>query len=163
MASCGASGRVLVLALGNELLADDAVALLAARELAGAVGEGVEVREAAQHGMALLEELCGFRAAVILDALCTGVAPPGTVHRFALEDLAPALAPSPHWAGLPEVAAYARAAQLPFPEEVVILAVEAVDLATVGGAPTPAVRAAIPALVQATLAELSRLTPRRAP
>jgi Ni,Fe-hydrogenase maturation factor len=49
LASCGASGRVLVLALGNELLSDDAVALLAARELAGAVGEGVEVREAAQQ------------------------------------------------------------------------------------------------------------------
>lgn len=152
-----------MLALGNELLADDGVALLAARELAGRVAEGVEVRESAQHGMALLEELLGFRAAVILDAVCTGRKPAGRVHRFTLQELAPALAPSPHWAGLPEVVAYARAAQLPFPEEVVILAVEAVDLGTVGGAPTPAVRAAIPKLVRATLVELSRLTARRGP
>lgn len=107
--------------------------------------------------MALLEELSGFDAALILDTVQTGKAPPGTVHRWTVEELAPVVAPSPHWAGLPEVKAWAEAMGLPFPSEVVILAVEACDLTTVGGSLSPDVAAALPRFGQRAREEVARL------
>lgn len=129
--------RVLVLALGNDLMADDGAALLVARNLEGELPPEVVVRQAGEVGMALLEELSGFEAALILDVVQTGKAPPGTVHRFSLEDLSPVVAPSPHWAGLPEVKAWAEAMGIPFPRRVTVLAMEASDVLTVGGALSP--------------------------
>ncbi|MCS7182978.1 MAG: hydrogenase maturation protease [Thermoanaerobaculum sp.] len=148
--------RLLVLALGNDLLADDAAALVAARRLRALLPPQVVVREAGEVGMALLEELVGFEAALILDTVQTG-SPPGTVHRFGLESLAPVVAPSPHWAGLPEVKAWAEALGLPFPQEVVVLALEAEDLSTLGGPLTPAVAAGVEELVRQALAEVAVL------
>lgn len=138
-----ADRRVLVLALGNDLMADDGAALLVARNLEGELPPEVVVREAGEVGMALLEELAGFEAALILDTVQTGKAPPGTVHRFTLDQLSPVLAPSPHWAGLPEVRTWAEAMELPFPRHVVVLAVEASDLLTVGGRLSPEVGASL--------------------
>lgn len=155
--SSGGNGQVLVLALGNDLLADDGVALLAARQLRERVGPGVVVRECGEAGMALLEELAGFRAAVILDTVVTGEKPPGMVHRLSLEELSPVVAPSPHWAGLPEVVTCARELGVAFPENVAVFAVEASDVTSVGKPPCPEVAAAVPHLVRQVLEAIRAL------
>ena len=54
---------------------------------------------------------------------------------------------SPHYIGLFETLKLGRKLQLEVPQEVVIIAVEPADCLTVGGAMTPAVREAVPVVV----------------
>jgi len=140
--------RPLVLGLGNDLLADDAVGVLAARDLSERLGSQAEVVESSLSGLALLDLLIGYRRAIIIDAIHTSRASPGTITRLGREDLSRVLAPTPHYAGLPELFALARRLELEFPEDLVIFAVEVEDPLTVGGPMTPAVRRALPELVE---------------
>jgi hydrogenase maturation protease len=114
----------LVLAFGNDLLGDDGVGLLAARALASDGRSGVEIVESGEAGLALLELMEGYRRALLLDAIQTGQVPVGTVLDLRPDDFDCAEAPSPHYAGLPDVVAMARRMQIDFPAEVRILALE---------------------------------------
>lgn len=141
--------KILILGLGNDLLGDDAVGLLAVRALREELGgsEGIDLVESSLSGLALLDLLVGYDVAIIIDAVQTGRAPPGTIWRWQAEELGSIRAPSPHYAGLPELLVIARALELPFPERIEIYAVEVADPWTIGGALTPAVRQALPELV----------------
>jgi hydrogenase maturation protease len=80
---------VLVLGLGNTLLTDDGVGPALVEHLGG--GEDrwngqVEFIDGGTQGLALLGQLAGRRALIILDALTTG-AVPGTIHRLTLSEL----------------------------------------------------------------------------
>jgi hydrogenase maturation protease len=138
----------LVLALGNDILGDDAVGLLAARRLAAALPEGIEVVEAPGGGLALLDLLEGRERALILDAILTGNFPAGTVLEFATADFAKVEAPSPHFAGLPEVLRMVEVLGIPFPSDIRILAMEVADPYEVREGLTPPVERALPALVE---------------
>jgi hydrogenase maturation protease len=141
--------RTLVLGRGNDLLSDDAVGLLAVRQLQREIppGGGVEVVETGLAGLALLDHFIGFDRALILDSICTGRRAPGTVTEIAPADLHAIEAPSPHFAGLPELLALARRLELPFPTDIRILAIETADPYTLGGGLSPAVEAGLAGLV----------------
>ncbi len=85
----------------------------------------------------------GIRA-IILDAIHTGRAAPGTIVELNPDSLAPVAA----LGGLPEIFTLARRLKTDFPQELDIFAVEVKDYLTVGGAMSPAVRQAVPALVE---------------
>jgi hydrogenase maturation protease len=95
--------RCLLLALGNDILKDDGVGLAAASLLRSEFKEAVDIVEAPGTGLALLELLAGYDRALLLEAIFTGSAPPGTVLEFCREDFQKAAAPSAHYVGLPEV------------------------------------------------------------
>ncbi len=77
----------LVLGVGNELLRDEGVGVVAARVLAHeALGSTVTVVEGGTGGLDLVFELEGYERAIIIDAADMGVAP-GTVRCFALEEV----------------------------------------------------------------------------
>jgi hydrogenase maturation protease len=95
--------RILVLGLGNDLLADDAIGHLAVAELAPRLAGRADVEATALHGLALLDVLAGYDAAVVLDAACTGARPVGEVHEIDPASLARIESPSPHFAGFPEM------------------------------------------------------------
>lgn len=138
--------RILVLGLGNDLMADDAVGHLAARELGPRLAGRATVAATAVHGLALIDEMTGYDAAVVLDAACTGRHPVGAVHEIDPATLKRVESPSPHFAGLPEMLDLAERLGLDFPRRVRILAVEVLDPWTIGGPMTPAVAAALPGL-----------------
>ncbi len=110
----------------------------------------LEIVSTATAGFALLEHVLGADRLVVVDAVLTGTDPAGTVHVIRDADLPVAFGPSPHYVGLWEVLALGRALGLPVPEEVVIIAVEAQDCTTLGRSMDPAVRAAIPSVLQVT-------------
>jgi hydrogenase maturation protease len=141
--------RVLVLGLGNDLLTDDAVGILAARDLRRELDgtPGVTVLESSMHGVALLDLFVGHDKAIVLDAIQSGRAPPGTITELRPRDLGGVTAPSPHFAGLPELLVLARELDLEFPEAIVIFAVEVADQRTIGGTLSAPVRRALPELV----------------
>ncbi len=149
--------RIIVLGLGNDLLADDAIGHLAVAELAPRLAGRADVEATALHGLALLDVLAGYDAAVVLDAACTGAHAPGAVHEIAAASLARVQNPTPHFAGFPEMLDLAERLGLHFPRQLRIIAVEVLDPYTVGGAMTPAVRDALPELCERALRAVGEL------
>ncbi|HNT33788.1 MAG TPA: hydrogenase maturation protease [bacterium] len=146
--------RILVLGLGNDLLADDAIGILASRRLSPLVQGTADVQETSVAGLALLDFLIGYDRAIILDAVCTGRHAPGTILRLTPDDLAPAFSPSPHYSGLPEVLTLALEMALDVPKDIVILAVEVEDVTTLGGEMSVPVTKALDEIVQRVQTEI---------
>jgi hydrogenase maturation protease len=149
---------VLVLCLGNALRRDDAVALRVADALDTAPPEGAVVRRSAASGLYLLDDMEGFDRVVVVDAVRTLAHPPGTVLSFPLEALHAPEGPSPHAIGLPSALARARAAGAPVPTRVHVVAVEVLDMETVGEGLVPAVAAAVPRAAAAVRVAVASLT-----
>ena len=137
---------VLVLGLGNDILSDDAAGLL----IAAAVRErlagepDIEVRATTEMGLALLDEIAGREAVVLVDSVQTGRAPPGHLHEFGPEELSTVLTTSPHFLGVGETLALGQRLGLAMPRQLRIFALEVHDPFTVGTHLTPAVQQAIP-------------------
>lgn len=101
-----------IIGVGNPLLADDGLGIVAAERLAALDWpEGVEVLDGGTGGLTLLDLFCGARGVILLDAVAMGAAP-GTLRRFSAEELTDLPVESPglslHGGGLAEVLALAR-------------------------------------------------------
>ena len=146
------SGRLLpssatrVLCLGNDLLADDAFGLEVAERLRRILSTEVEIVCSSESGFGLVECVTGCDALIIVDCIRTG-ATPGTIHTIGLESLESGVADSPHRTGIMEVLKAARTLGLSAPQRVVIHAVEAADVSTIGGPMDERVRDAIAIIV----------------
>jgi hydrogenase maturation protease len=141
------AAKTLLLALGNDILGDDGVGFAAARELEARFAPDVDCVLSSEAGLALLELMEGYQRALLLDAIVTGDSPVGTVHEFAPTDFRRVLAPSPHYAGLPEVLELAERLQLEFPRELRVLALEVEDPYAIREGLTPGVARALPEFV----------------
>ncbi len=139
--------KTVVLCLGNDILGDDGVGIEAARLLRDRVRGGTEVKESSEAGLALLELLEGYDSALILDSVMTGLRSPGVILEMSRDDFRKITAPSPHYAGLPEVLAMAEALDLRFPREIRILAMEVADPHVIREGLSTEVAAALPAFV----------------
>jgi hydrogenase maturation protease len=116
--------RILVLALGNDLMGDDAVGLVIAKILRQQLGGEVAIVESAAAGFELMELLEGYERALIVDAINTGNNSPGTVLEYSPDEFSGHSAWSAHYAGLPEIMQLANRLHVPFPREIRILAME---------------------------------------
>jgi hydrogenase maturation protease len=140
---------ILVLCLGNALRRDDAVALRAAALLEADPPPGATVRRTAVSGLYLLDEMEGLDRVVVVDAIRTGRHAPGTVLSFPLEDLRTPEGPSPHAIGLPSLLARARSAGAPVPSRIHVVAIEVLELDTMGEGLTPEVERSVPRVAEA--------------
>lgn len=136
----------LIVGLGNDLLADDAIGVLAVRELEKRLSGRADLVATAVHGVALLDTFLGYQRAIVIDAIQTGLHPPGTVIEIDTSTLRPAASPSPHYVGLPEMLLLAEQLGLEFPAHIRVFAVEIVDAQTIGGEISESVLAALPEL-----------------
>ncbi|MDR7544417.1 MAG: hydrogenase maturation protease [Armatimonadota bacterium] len=135
--------RVLVLGVGNDLLGDDAVGLLAAEALRE---EGLPVETTTRSGLALLDAVVGVRKVLLLDSQVAGAAV-GEVQEFTLAPDA-VRSPSAHYVGYGEALAIGAAAGLDLPDEIRVLAVERSPEVWLGTDLSDPVRAALPAVVR---------------
>jgi hydrogenase maturation protease len=134
--------------MGNDLLGDDAVALLVARALRAEFDESrLEIVETSEAGLALMEVLTGYEKALILDSVQTLEHEPGTVIEFQMSDFRKVIGPSPHYAGMPEVFSMAERLGIPMPAELRILAMEVANPFDFSESLTPGVAAGLPELV----------------
>ena len=117
---------ILTLALGNDIIGDDGVALAAARALSETFADepNVDVVESAESGLALLDMLSPYDRVLLLDSIEAGDLHVGEVREFSREDFHKVLGPSPHYAGLPEVIALADKLGIDFPSELRVLAIK---------------------------------------
>lgn len=153
--------KSLILGLGNDILKDDGIGIHAARALKRSIqDEQVEIVESALGGLALLDLLPGYDRVIIIDAIVTGKGELGQIYEFELEELkSPAIAPSPHYAGLPEVLALAHELRLDFPSKVKIYAVEVADPYTVEEGLTEPIAQALPKLIKMVKSEIEKAAP----
>jgi len=151
--------KVLVLGLGNDILSDDAVGLLVARAVRDRLegGESIAVVESVEMGLALLDFVVGYRDLIVVDAILTGQAKPGSVHEVAPGQLQVLPKASPHFVGVGETLALGRTLGMAMPERVTILAVEVADPFTMGTQMSPSLRTALPEVVDRVLAKARSL------
>jgi hydrogenase maturation protease len=136
--------RVRVLCLGNELLADDSLGSVVAEQIRRFAPPGVEVVSTPEAGFHLLDYVLDTFFLIVIDTVITGSTPPGTLYELREQEFRTSWGGSPHYIGLHETLSTARALHLAVAENVVLLAVEAADCSTLGGQMNPAVRQAIP-------------------
>jgi hydrogenase maturation protease len=153
------AARVLVIGVGNPLRHDDGAGLEVARALRRrAPAARVEVCEHEGETLGLLVRFEDADAVVIVDAVRSGAAP-GSVRRVeATGEPVPAelrSSSSTHAVGLAEAIELARALGR-LPERVILYGLEGARF-DAGSGLSPAVGAAVPALVEEVLAEARRL------
>ena len=155
------ANRTLVLALGNDLLCDDAVAFHAAKQLHARSLPGIDVMESGEAGFALLELITGYTRVLIIDALHSLRYPAGTIVHFSDHDFVATGWTSPHYAGLSDLRRLAETMGLPYPEHIDIIAMEVKDPYTIAEKLTIPVRRALPAYVDAIMRALEETPVRR--
>jgi hydrogenase maturation protease len=151
--------RVLVLGLGNDILTDDAVGLRTAREVRRQLGDwpNLVVVECEEMGLSLLDHIVGFQDLVLVDAVQTKKAAPGFLHEVGLDDLSILPSMTPHFFGIGEALDLGRRLEMQVPDRVRIFAVEVEDPFTLGTSLSPAVKEAMPAMVERIIACLDEL------
>jgi hydrogenase maturation protease len=149
---------VLVVGLGNVLLADDGLGVRAidAVERDFAAPEGVRILDGGTLGLALLGELADARRVVLVDAVASDD-PPGTLVRLEGGEVEPAVRGrlSPHQIGVADLLDALRLLDR-FPESLALLGLTPATI-ELGIGLSPAVEDALPELVRAVASELAGL------
>jgi len=150
------AAHTVVIGLGNPLMADDGIGLVALERLAGDwdLGDGIELVDGGTWGMNLLPLLEASDDVIFLDAIRTGAAP-GTVVTLEREELPRGLMlkMSPHQIDLREVLAL-LALRGTLPARLVALGI-APDRVEMSTALSAVAEAALPALLQRVTALLA--------
>ena len=152
--------RVVVVGLGNPLLADDAAGLAVADELERLLAAhpvpNVTVARSFRGGLELLYLLAGFEHAVLVDAIVRDDAVPGRLHELEVERLAgSARLIGGHDADLGTALALGRRAGVAMPSTVRVIGIEAADVTSFREELSPAVAAAALELARSLHAELA--------
>lgn len=147
---------ILVIGLGNPILSDDGIGWRVAQEvqtslhLAGEAQQPspqVEFDYLALGGLSLMERMIGYARVIVIDAIQTGLHPPGHVSAFRLEDLpdyAQGKTNAPHDTSLQTAIKVGKSLGARLPDQVDIVTVEAEVLFDFSEELTPSVSAAIP-------------------
>ena len=159
------SPRTLIIGLGNPLLTDDGVGLRVAQHLHSLLAHqpGVEIVEDHWGGLRLMERMVGYERAIVVDAICTGQSPPGTIRVLAVDDIPTQRSDSAHDVHLPAALELGRqsGAALPANDDIRLVAIEAAEVITFSEDCTPLVEASIERAAQVVLGLLAswRQTP----
>ena len=148
------ASSTLLLALGNDIMGDDAAALVAAKCVKDQGVKDVDVSDTIEAGLALLEILSPYKQVLLLDTIVTGNHPPGTVLELFKKDFTKVLGSSPHYAGLPEVIELSQQLAIPFPGDIRVLALEIEMPTDFSETLSPLIQAAIPGYVKKAIAIL---------
>jgi len=149
------AGRIAALGLGNLMRTDDAVGMLALERLRrdARLPPGILLIEGGTLGLDLLHPLDGVTHLLALDAIEAG-AKPGTLLCFEGEQLQNLpVSKSVHLLGFSDLIGAMRLTGSP-PSEIVVLGVQP-EASGWGTSLTASVEAALPALIEAALAQLT--------
>jgi hydrogenase maturation protease len=137
------------------LLADDAFGFVVAERLKRTFPQ-MDVVATSDSGFHLIDYLTEIDRLVVVDSILTGKVSPGTLYVLRSSDMKSAFGPSPHYVGLLETLNLASELLLNVPKDLIILAVEAADCLTLGGAMDDAVKSTVE-LVAELVAEIALL------
>ncbi len=154
------NGTLVIIGLGNEYVGDDGAGIYGLRFLKEqmerhGICDGIVFAELAVGGMALLDQIIGFDRCIILDAVVTGMNPPGTLYRtsFSAADPAGPVTTS-HQIDLSQILRLSHLIAARAPSEVAVYGIEAAEVRTFGSRQSEAVANALPCLISRILADL---------
>lgn len=144
--------------MGNSLLSDDGVGLSVAAELKSRLDQSdITVMETSVAGLSLLDLLVGYDRAIIIDAIQTVDGKAGQIYRLDPEAFDTTRRTiSPHDVNFTTALEFGKKLGLPLPQEIVIFAIEALDVTTFSEKCTPEVTQAIPTCVETVIREIRR-------
>ncbi|MEZ0357366.1 hydrogenase maturation protease [Mycobacterium sp. SA01] len=148
------TGSALVIGIGNDFRSDDGVGLAVAAEVASRRPPGVEVLSAASDPGQILDAWADVPLVVVVDAASGPDAVAGRIRHWIPGDDHEPMVVSSHSLGLPEIYALGQALGR-LPRRLVVLTVEIEDVSH-GVGLSPPVADAVPAAVEAVLAEVRR-------
>ena len=145
--------KTLVIGLGNPILSDDGVGWRVVEQVEKHIKElslPVEVDYLSLGGLSLMERLIGYQRAIIVDAIYSGKNPVGSVATFNLEEL-----PNPndghtssaHDTTLMTAMDTGKRLNVPLPETVQVVAIEAYNVHDFSEELSPPVATAVPLAV----------------
>lgn len=148
-----AGKRLLILGLGNDVLSDDRVGLLAARRLATAAGGKADVAEAYVANLDLLPIIEGYERVVVLDALHAPGSQPGAIARSTASEMPQCgRHRSPHTMDFADILEVGKRLGLDMPREAIVYALVVVDPFRFGDELSPGVEEGLHRLVEQVLA-----------
>jgi hydrogenase maturation protease len=153
------TGDALVIGIGNDFRCDDGVGLAVAAEIAERELPGVRVMTAIGEPASILEAWTGVPLVIAVDAAMCDGATPGRIRRWTPGDGDQCAVVSSHSLGLPQTYALGHALGR-IPEKLVVLTIEIENVGH-GVTLSPAVTRAVPAVVEAIIAELEDRQPAR--
>ncbi len=115
---------ILVIALGNDIMGDDAAGLEAARKLEKNIGGGIDVFEISSAGFRLLDVMEGYEKVLLLDSVQSRSGRIGEIRELDKKELMGKYSGSPHYTGLPEIIELASRLDISFPKELKALVIE---------------------------------------
>jgi len=142
------SNRILILALGNDIMGDDAAGLIAARELKKLFGADVDIFEVSSAGFSLMDILEGYKKVLIIDSIPSGVSDECSINELSKKDLTNQFSLSPHYVGIPELMELAKRLDIPFPDEVKALVIGIHDSGIIREGLSREIKDKIPILVE---------------
>lgn len=119
--------KTLIVGLGNELMGDDGVGIVAARRLRADSTVCADIIDCNLSGVSLIDVLSGYNKVVFIDALRTKEHSIGDLVELDLADFRSIPSVSPHHTGLPELVDISRKLGIDFPDEIRIIGVEIED------------------------------------
>ncbi|WP_067669916.1 hydrogenase maturation protease [Nocardia miyunensis] len=137
--------RAVVIGIGNEYRRDDAIGVIAARELDKLAIPGVRVTVCDGEPTRLLDSWADTDLAIVIDAVLCQPSDPGRIRRTSIQTLTGVTATSSHTLGLRDAIPLGRALDR-LPRELVVITVEAENLGPGPGLSAP-VEAAVPAVL----------------
>ena len=145
--------------MGNSLLSDDGVGLYVAAELKNRLDQpDITVTETGIAGLSLLDLLVGYDKAIIIDAIQTAGGKAGQIYRLDPEAFdSTRHTASPHDVSFTAALELGKRLELALPQQIVIFAIEALDITTFSEECTPEVKQAIPICVETIIQELKNI------
>jgi len=149
--------KTLVLGLGNPILSDDSVGFRVVQGLKDKFSRsGLTFMESSASGLGLLDLITGYDKLIIIDAVKTGGGQAGKIYRLNTGNLSSTrhLA-SPHDINLATALELGKKLGIALPQQIIIFAIEVVDVTNFSEKCTPEVEKAIPLAVSMIAEELS--------
>lgn len=149
--------KTLILGIGNPILCDDAVGILAVRELRKHISpsESITYEETSVAGVNLLDIMCGYDNVIILDAVQTN-SPIGHIHIQDVSGINASLKKEcyHHNLTLFQTIELGKRMKMPMPSNILIVAIEAKDVISFTKELTPELEEKFPEIVENILTEI---------
>ena len=148
--------KTLILGLGNPFLSDDSVGFRVIQGLKAELSRpGLTLMESSASGLGLLDLITGYDKVIIIDAIKTETGQAGKIYRLSSENLSDTRhSASPHDINLATALELGKKLGIALPQQIIIFAIEVVDVTTFSEKCTPEVEKAIPLAVSMVAKEL---------
>lgn len=149
--------KTLVLGLGNPILSDDSVGFRVVQQLKARFDKpDLTLVESSASGLSLLDLVNGYDKVIIIDAIKTQGGEAGKIYRLGAENLgAIRHSASPHDINLATALELGKKLGAALPQQIIIFAIEVVEVTTFSEKCTPEVEKAIPLAASMVAEELN--------